>query len=31
MDLIRELWASYADVLASYHEAVESGALMPRE
>jgi hypothetical protein len=31
MDLIRELWASYEDVLAAYHEAVEAGALMPRK
>ena len=31
MDLIRELWASYEDVMSSYHEALESGALMPRE
>ncbi len=28
MDWIRGIWASYEDIMSSYHEALESGALL---
>ncbi len=31
MDWIYGIWASYEDIMSSYHEALEAGALMPRE
>jgi hypothetical protein len=30
MDWIYGIWASYEDIMSSYHEALEAGAL-PRE